>query len=223
MILRSAEMRWFGAGEPPLALDAAFGQPTPASEERRTDLYLRLPPGSDAVGIKTREGKLEMKAMTGPAREVSLPGSLVGRLEAWVKWSLDLTPAEGALAFEEAFRKSGPVAVVTKVRRLRKFERPGNEGNAPAEVAVLRAVSPEANPARGCNAELTRLGGDAEGCDPRRWTLGFEAYGSDIADASVILIEAARLVLADAAPAIEALRAAAAPMSYPSWLATWAA
>jgi hypothetical protein len=219
----SAEMRWFGTGEPPEALDAAFGHPTLANEERRRDLYLRLPPASDTVGIKFRRGKVEVKAMTAAARDVALLGGLVGRLEVWVKWSLDLTAVEGSLGLEAAFRNSGPVAAVTKVRRMRKFERPRGRPTAPTGAHVLRAVNPEARVARGCNVELTRLGGDSEVCDPHRWTFGFEAYGLDLADASVILTETAALVLSEAAPAIEALRLAAAPMSYPAWLAAWPA
>ena len=45
----------------------------------------------------------------------------------------------------------------------------------------------------------------------------------DLADTSAILTETAGLVLSEAAPAIEALRFATAPMSYPAWLAAWPA
>jgi hypothetical protein len=223
MTQASAEMRWFGTDDPPAALDATFRHPTLAKEEARRDLYLRSPPASDAIGIKCREGKVEAKAMTAAAQDVALQRGLVGRLEAWVKWSVDLTAVEGAQDLEAAFRCSGPVATVTKVRRLRKFERPPGGSLGPGEAHMLRAVSPDARLARGCIVELTRLGGDSEVCDPHRWTFAFEAYGLDLADASAILTDTANLVLIEVASGIEALRLAATPMSYPTWLAGWPA
>jgi hypothetical protein len=76
----SADMRWFGTGEPPEAPEVAFNHPTLANEERRRDLYLRLPPASDTVGIKFRRGKVEVKAMTAEPRDVALLGRLRARL-----------------------------------------------------------------------------------------------------------------------------------------------
>ena len=56
-------------------------------ERERNDDYLLLP-GCDTVGVKQRQGKLEVKALVAGPSPFSL-GAVVGRLDQWVKWSFE--------------------------------------------------------------------------------------------------------------------------------------
>ena len=86
---RTAEARWFFPGRATPAQIAWFAQGERAEhEKRRTDRYLDLA-GNPDLGIKQREGKLELKARAAKARAFRLAG-IAGRKDAWVKWSTAL-------------------------------------------------------------------------------------------------------------------------------------
>lgn len=111
---RTAEARWFQPGPVPEAVRAWFDAlGGPAEPESRTDRYLA--PTDDALGVKVREGRAEMKRRDGE------PGRLrVGRADAavhlWAKWSFELSePAEPTGAWVE----------VAKTRWQREHEAAG--------------------------------------------------------------------------------------------------
>ena len=212
----SSELRWFfegGLPEPVLAWFTAGGHAV--SEAPRVDEYLALP-GCATVGVKLREGRFEVKALTGEPALVGLPNGFAGVRERWVKWSL-----AGAGALRVAIEQAGDEWVfVRKHRHVRKLALDG---------AVAEELPPGAEaPGGGCQIELTTLGAlrgrqdggvaaagdwaDAAAC---WWSLAFEAFGEpDRLDTH--LARGAAALLEDGPPV---RLGPADSLSYPAWLA----
>lgn len=93
MVLHSCELRWFldgtaGWSDAVGGWHRAFGggaEWQPADGAWRRDRYL-LVPGVEDIGIKRREGRLEIKARREEPEIVRIGGA-EGRLERWSKWS----------------------------------------------------------------------------------------------------------------------------------------
>jgi len=88
----TTEARWFLDGEVPETMEAAFRAGVPIEPEApaaRTDHYLRLPHGA-GIGIKQREGRLELKWLTGTLRGCE---PYCGRLTCWRKAAGSAEPA----------------------------------------------------------------------------------------------------------------------------------
>jgi hypothetical protein len=169
MMLHSAEMRWFFVGPAPEAVadwfDAREGRLQERLEEPRTDSYLVFF-GSPGVGVKLREvpeeGRFnfEIKALRSAPRTVEPSPGILGRADAWVKWTVELN-----VDLLQTMRKGSRWIDVEKKRWLLKYEIQAD--------AAPKEVLKEARPDEGCNVELTELlvvGG-------RWWTIGFEAFG----------------------------------------------
>ena len=90
--LKTLEIRWFFR-EDCHSLRSGFGR-LPSEQltrESRTDNYLRLP-GRDDLGIKIRQGRLEIKyRICGPRAVEATPG-IRGVQEGWEKLGFELTP-----------------------------------------------------------------------------------------------------------------------------------
>ena len=114
---RSAEVRWFGRGEIPDAVEAWFaGLGEPVEAEARTDRYLA--PTSDALGVKLREGQVETKrrdSVLGPLRV----GASEAEVETWTKWSFTLAGAVPGGVAEAAGDFGDGWIAVAKSRRQR--------------------------------------------------------------------------------------------------------
>lgn len=184
----TAEMRWFWPGNGNDSDFRALAQRLglgPA--QTRTDHYLVFPePG---VGVKMREGRLEIKQRVGVRAEPEWAGIM----EHWVKWSADAAP--------DHFRGNGTWRAVRKSRRLLVL--------VPGEAGLLPAPS-GSDPGEGCNLELTELEMDGT----RAWTLGFEAYGAFRREQllkSVVCRHATDLTMIPAS--------IGQSMAYPEWLA----
>ncbi len=92
-LLRTTEIRWFFTGPAPgwlARLEALAGRPIPA--RKRTDYYLPLP-GREAMGIKLREGRLEVKYRLGQPEAAGLGPDTAGFYEHWVKRGFSLADA----------------------------------------------------------------------------------------------------------------------------------
>jgi hypothetical protein len=86
---RTAEARWFFPGRASPAQVAWFVQKDRVRREaKRIDRYLDLA-GCATLGIKQRQGKLELKARTAPPRLFKLAG-VAGYRDQWGKSSLSL-------------------------------------------------------------------------------------------------------------------------------------
>jgi hypothetical protein len=154
---RTAETRWFLAGDAPSPWVRWFDTMAGTDPQERTDLYLAL--GTSALGIKLRDSgdRLEFKLREQDLGRRSF-GLALGALQEWRKWSLPQrrwgTPRRGL-----------PWIGVDKVRRMVTYEL------SPSGIATPT----DRIPRDGCRVELTRL--RAAGQD---WsTVGFEAFGSD--------------------------------------------
>ncbi len=182
-------------------------------EKRRADDYLLLPE-CDTVGVKQREGKLEVKALVAGPHPFSL-GDVVGRVDQWVKWSF--SPSEKLFQDPKAFAqqlksgllKSGPWCNVVKSRYLQKYS---------FDSSTLVAVSPDKWPDTGCNIELTFID---VGPNAEPWTtFGFEAFGPSerVMALMALLDEAVKYFFASHGPAPVPLDGRDS-LSYPAWLA----
>ncbi len=165
----TVETRWFGEGPVPRHVRAWLraGDRQPEIQPARTDYYLRLP-GNPALGIKTREGRIEIKQCIQVFGVIDFRPSVVGVIEGWDKWSFGLDVAETYTSDVQAVPESW--LGVIKERWLCKFTLEEND-------AVL-AIPVRDFPAYGCNLELTRV--EVENLGETWWTLGLEAYGQGV-------------------------------------------
>jgi hypothetical protein len=163
------------------------------------DRYLRLANGG-GLGIKVREGRLELKQRHGQPGILRLHQRVTGRVEHWRKWSFAL--AEGGSTLDSMLVPPQAWIGVTKARLLRRYL-----------VSSERRVVPTSTgeyPERACDWELTQVhvGGSAW------WTVGFEAFGR-----GSTLPETLRLVAGQVLAAWEPPRLQAGDsFGYPEWL-----
>lgn len=86
-MLTTAELRWFNRGTLPSETSHWFdclGEAL-APPEERVDLYLYLP-GCDYLGIKLRQGRLEIKWRQAELEIVRFGDRVEGKAEKWGKW-----------------------------------------------------------------------------------------------------------------------------------------
>lgn len=180
----------------------ATAAPSVKRERERVDQYLLLP-DCDSVGVKQRQGRLEVKALVAGPRPFSL-GGVVGRTDQWVKWSY--TPSELiAQAFETDLDRSGPWQQVAKTRYLQKYS---SDSGRPV------AVPPDQRPNSGCIIEFTLVSIMA---NVEAWfTFGFEAFGRP-EQVTVLLNEAvAHFFARHSTPPV--VLEGRDSFSYPAWL-----
>lgn len=202
---------------------AGLRKPFLKAEATRTDEYLLLP-GALTTGVKLRQGRFEIKALTAGPTSCSLPeGRGEGKQDQWVKWSFDPrlklqvdagTPgAPAQFTFDMAsllhagFTASGPWRKVIKDRCLLKYS---------LDSGRPKLVPPDPHPRTGCNVELTRIGlaNGAAG-----WlSFGLEAFGPAL-DTPAFLQHSLNSFFTDrpAPPVKLQLRDS---LSYPAWLAS---
>ena len=165
-MLPTLEVRWFFVGAVPPDVLAWFqqGENRPAEPFRRVDRYLRLSQG-DSLGIKLREGRLEVKQRQRQFGLVRLHEQVAGIQEHWRKWSFALTGSNGAHPGVELTASSWDD--VHKERKLSRYRIAGDR--------ELIAMSPTQYPSHGCDLELTKVRAAGEVW----WTLSFEAFGDE--------------------------------------------
>src|SRR5688572_9100950 len=99
MMLYSGELRWFFVGSTPADVVAWFDANQERLEHPRTDSYLIFI-GSQCVGVKFREVpeeahlNFEIKALCSAPRTVEPRPGIIGKADAWVKWSVKFKRAE---------------------------------------------------------------------------------------------------------------------------------
>jgi hypothetical protein len=87
----SLEVRWFGDGDPPAALDAWIADLGTVDTATRTDLYVVPPSPSFNLKLRSQDGEsVELKRrLDGPERTAFGP-DVTGDVEQWYKWSFPL-------------------------------------------------------------------------------------------------------------------------------------
>ncbi len=165
MMFKSREIRWFQIKSSSQLADwfASFDMSFDNSKER-TDYYLPLP-DNDNIGVKIREGKIEVKNRLGQPEVVQLAPSVNGNAEYWVKWSF-MSPEDDPLV-KEILEKKQDWIPVRKSRMGVKLI-PDLQG----KIAVLPLTTMGDN---GCQIEYTQI---FVGSAQERWfTFGFEWFG----------------------------------------------
>jgi hypothetical protein len=211
--LASHEVRWFfeGRAEDHLNLkkwfeSAAAGPPSwKGRDGDQPDVYLQIP-GSEDVGIKWREGELQIKGRTAMLGTQVFGRNHYGRVERWVKWSYAKMPDKFRTLFAEPTRL--PCISVRKTRALRKLHLDTMLGTA-QEVDAKTFVD------RGLGCELTNL----EVAGKRFCSLGFEAFPDDAAMHGAFSTTVSAFL--DGLQNVEL--SAAKSMSYPTWLGQFSA
>lgn len=172
-------------------------------ERERIDEYLLLSQ-CDTVGVKQRQGKLEVKALIASPRPFSL-GGVVGRVDQWVKWSFD--PSEAiATQLEIELDQSGPWRRVVKKRYTQKIS---------LDSGVPVSVPPDQYPEAGCNIELTMI--EVKASVGTWLTIGCEAFGPS-GRVMALLDKAVQHYFTVHGPAPVRLEGRDS-LSYPAWLA----
>ena len=203
MVFSTDEVRWFLAGAIPETVTAWFGAQVCAAQvcaaptqPPRTDFYLQLD-NDDSLGIKLREGRIEVKQREGVGTLVHLGQQAAGLVESWRKWSFNLAEAEE--------RVTEQWLGVWKARRWCLFDMGGNGRITPADTTTSLE--------QGCACELTevRLTHSSE----RWWSLGFEAFGGTAVDRRERLLLVAKWFLGRVDAPILAVDQS---YSYPRWL-----
>jgi len=210
-VFPTVEVRWFYEGRVPPDVLAWFQESGRGPEEPscRVDYYLRFP-DRDCLGIKLREGRLEIKRRCHDFGVVRLHESVVGRVEHWRKWSLELA--------QNGWRPAGRAApssawvAVRKERRLRTYRLAGEGADIDLAPEVV-AVDAESCSDQGGDWELTAVNAG----DRTWWSVCFEAFG-DESTLRETLVLVVRHVLSGGVP-----RAfdAAHSYGYARWLGTW--
>lgn len=162
----TAEVRWFYRGSVPGGVLTWFitGFPEPEEQPPRVDWYLQLADG-DALGIKLREGRIELKRRLHQYGIVRLAAGVDGRIEGWRKWSFPLAETE---EFPEyASLEAHHWTRVRKERQLKRFSITAGRQVEPVPVGSLLSD--------GCNAELAHI----SAAGGQWWSLAFEAFGHE--------------------------------------------
>jgi hypothetical protein len=182
--LASHEVRWFFKGQiqQHASLQRWFETTTPFPKhlgvgppvwqgrlDDQPDIYL-LVPGSTDMGIKWREGELQIKGRVSSLGTQVFSGRHQGVVERWIKWSYAHMPASYQRLFVAGKETGLVTAAVRKTRALRKVRLDTLTGKA-EEVQAQTFVD------RGLGCELTELqvAGNAY-C-----SLAFEAFPNDSA------------------------------------------
>lgn len=123
-MLTSLEIRWFYAGKLPAAISAWFEQDELGGQfqppEEREDVYLYTPK-CKYLGIKLRQGRLEVKWRQAELGTVCLGQQVEGKLEKWGKWLCE-DPTAASFKPEVVMGQSSWVNA-KKVRSQRLYER----------------------------------------------------------------------------------------------------
>jgi hypothetical protein len=175
----------------------------PAPPAWRQDRYL-LVPGDDDMGIKWREGRLEIKGRTSAGGLQVLAPEIAGVCERWLKWSYAGAAVEQR--FSDLFGNgTAHGAVAIEKRRLQRHLNIDPKG-------AVTEIRLDDRRERGINVELAQIRLPGPSSD-LHWSLAFEAFPSDQLCELFAPVVASFLADCPALP-LGAHRS----MSYPCWL-----
>ncbi len=177
-MLTTCEMRWFFPGSIPESIETWFQENITNSQqqpEERTDVYL-YSPNCDFMGIKLRQGRLEIKWRNAELGVLKLGEFVSGKAEKWGKW---LCNDKNGETFQPAQVVANPIWVsVKKVRYSQFFQvTPESKPQLLASDAHEGAAKGDRNGSsdNGCSVEITHLTVQQN----TWWSLGFEATGEE--------------------------------------------
>jgi hypothetical protein len=164
------EIRWFCNDNLDEVKDWWSSIDLPYNDEgERSDYYIFIP-NVDFMGIKNREGRLEVKWRIPNSQKRLETTKFDGILEEWVKWSWsDSKPLvnDPAFNFLSEYPK-GPMIKISKRRLSRKFKLLSGDKFEPVEWIDLSES--------GFSMELTEIILEKS----KWWSIGFETLGNKI-------------------------------------------
>ncbi|MEW5858858.1 MAG: hypothetical protein AB1861_15960 [Cyanobacteriota bacterium] len=108
-MLITVELRWFYRGTIPTEIERWFNQESLGgqleSPEDREDWYLYLP-NCDYLGIKLRQGKLEIKWRQAELKVLHFGDLVEGKVEKWAKWTCEDPTSKCFIPAEVAGKES---------------------------------------------------------------------------------------------------------------------
>jgi len=197
----TTEVRWFQAGEiSPSDWEWFKNCPGPVQNQlTRIDQYLPLSFTGD-MGVKVREGQLEIKILRENLGVGRLHERVFGDLQCWQKWGFNVGGINDPLDnSEQPFFDWLPVQKSRSLRRYRLDEVGG----------VIPAAEVDISPGS-CGLEMTSI--QFHGLF--WWSLAFETYGLGNDSRSLLKLIAAQLSDIGEPPSLLEVD----PMSYPGWL-----
>jgi hypothetical protein len=139
-----------------------YGERAPEAQPTRIDYYLRLTEHND-LGIKLREGRIEIKQRAEQFGVEHLHECVHGLVEGWQKWSFGVNDIGDGLN-----DLAGPHPAWIAIRKARRLRRYLVDGNGDVFTVTGTEIAPQA-----CNIELAEVVIHGE----TWWSLAFEAYG----------------------------------------------
>jgi hypothetical protein len=170
------------------------------------DVYLVIPDYHD-MGIKWREGSLQIKGRTVAPETRRFCDRHQGNVEHWIKWSYPKLPEAFQAAFGETEGSDICKIAVHKVRALRKIQ-------IDPVTRTPEEVDPKSIVACGLGFELTEL----EVASKKYISMGFEAFPDHAALEPTFMSTVAEYMSELADESLEAAKS----LSYPGWLAQFA-
>ena len=177
----TVETRWFYPGAIPSDVLAwyHYSERAPEAQPTRIDYYLRLT-GHDDLGIKLREGRIEIKQRAREYGVEQLHECARGLVEGWHKWSFGVNDIGGGLN-----ELTGPQPAWIAIRKARRLRRYRVTGDGDVFAITGTEFAPQA-----CHVELAEVSIH----DETWWSLAFEAFGLQ-ADLHTTLIRVAQHTL----------------------------
>ena len=197
----TVEVRWFNKGVVNPRVLSWFQQSKGKIEEQpaRVDYYLRVADGG-SLGIKLREGRIEVKQRYHQHGVVRFHERVAGLVEHWLKWSFELA---GGSNYPVGMAIPASSWVEVKKERTILRYRVTSQGN-------MEVVSARAYCDWGCDLELTSISVEGE----QWWSLGFESFGDETAIREGLILVVEKVLAAEEPPAFNAEDS----YGYPKWL-----
>jgi hypothetical protein len=200
-VIPTTEVRWFHQGDLlPSWLSWFERFPDPGHEEPvRIDKYLLIN-DSDGLGIKIRQGRLEIKQRLGSLGVVQISDHVEGLVEYWMKWSFEVAENEDYLSYLDL--PGSNWTSVHKRRKLRRYQLRENGQVLPVSDTLI--------PPDSCEVELTEIWSQEQSW----WSLAFEAAGEFQSSQDVLMTISRHLIEIEGAPKLTAKNS----FGYPKWL-----
>jgi hypothetical protein len=166
-MLTTYEVRWFNSGNIPLYIQSWFERscllPSTKLPENREDVYLYTP-GCDYLGIKLRQGGLEIKWRDRDINKIEFNYLVKGNVEKWKKWRCSDSSEESF-----SLQQIGDNPVWVKVGKFRYSQLYQVVDKTPQPVSNHAGVD------NGCSLELTNV----EINGNKWWSIALEAFGEN--------------------------------------------
>jgi hypothetical protein len=193
------EMRWFWPDRLPPAVHQWFDHQMPAPTAEREDWYLCLPDTVD-LGVKVREGKLEIKKRLLDRGLCTVGDRLEGHLELWVKWGFE---SSSTINF------SNPAGVWLAVQKSRQ-QQTYILTNTDQIERLDAATDASTSVTQGCNLEWVEL----SALDQPWVSVCFEAFGNEASVEQTLKRTVSYLLEQASFPSLTGENSC----SYPQWL-----